>query len=154
MHTPSSFPWLPAVNSLRHRSAADSSESLRKTEKDRVTNTAVAARFIHSCRKRARGNAVSKAAARPCISPQRTNVQSAPCHSPLTRNTASRFRICRLFPFRFPPSGRYTYWDRKRDRVICHLRQNSRTEAALKGESKFSGSRKPNIAAMPLAMSQ
>ena len=39
------------------------------------------------------------------VSPHRTKVQSAPCHSPLTKNTTRRFKHCLALPFRFPPRG-------------------------------------------------
>src|SRR5690606_27934578 len=44
---------------------------------------------------------------KPCSAPQITNVQLAPCHSPLTRKTIKRLSRWRGKGTRLPPSGIY-----------------------------------------------
>src|SRR5687767_2550237 len=41
----------------------------------------------------------------PCSAPQITNVQFAPCHKPLTRNTTMRLKNQRISEVLFPPNG-------------------------------------------------
>ena len=90
----------------------------------------------------------------PCRAPHRTNVHSAPCQRPLTRNTIIMLMHVRAFPFRLPPSGIYTYFVRKLVREICHLFQKSRIETALYGESKLIGSVILTIRDTPTAISE
>ena len=110
-------------------------ESLRKRIHARHTNMLVLiqpiafhtplSRFINS------GFSRSHTTHNPCRMPQTTKVQFAPCHRPLSANTTMVLMAMRSFPFLLPPIGIYTYVVKNLPRVMCHLRQNSRTEQDL-----------------------
>ena len=58
-----------------------------------------------------------------------------------------RARVC------FSTTGENTYAVRNRVSVMCQRDQNSMSDGALSGASKFGGSLMPNSRAMPMAMS-
>lgn len=67
----------------------------------------------------------------PCKMPHKINVQLAPCHTPLMKNTSIVLKYVLNLPFLLPPNGIYMYLVKKPVNEICHLFQKSLMETAL-----------------------